>query len=154
MMLNLIQDFLALKRFAFVGLSRKPQHFSRKLFREFLKRGYDVVPVNPHARNLEGHTCYGSVGEIVPSVPAALVLTSSIFYKRIILDCAEAGVPLVWLYGIAGPTRDHEAAIALCKDLSLRCIAGYCPYMFFETTAFPHRIHGVIAKLLRQYPSS
>ncbi len=44
-----IDGFLALKRVAMVGVSRDPRDFSRMLFREMKKRGYDMVPVNPGA---------------------------------------------------------------------------------------------------------
>ena len=49
---NLIKEFLAQKRFAMVGVSRSPKDFSRTLFSEFIKRGNDVVPVNPHATDI------------------------------------------------------------------------------------------------------
>ena len=45
-----IDDFLSRKRLALVGVSRNPQDFTRSMFREFRRRGYDVVPVNPNVR--------------------------------------------------------------------------------------------------------
>jgi len=39
-----VEDFLALKRIAMVGVSRDPKDFSRHLFREMYSRGYDMVP--------------------------------------------------------------------------------------------------------------
>src|SRR5579885_654854 len=56
--LNAIQDFLAQKRIAFVGVSRDPKDFSCSLFREFVKRGYDVVPVNPNASEVMGRQTF------------------------------------------------------------------------------------------------
>jgi predicted CoA-binding protein len=47
--LEIIEDFLAQKRIALVGLSRQPKDFSVMLFEELCRRGYDVVPVNPGA---------------------------------------------------------------------------------------------------------
>ena len=41
--LDEIRDFLSLKRIAVVGVSRNPKDFTRSLFREFVRRGYDVV---------------------------------------------------------------------------------------------------------------
>lgn len=48
-----IREFLGQKRLAIVGVSRQPRDFSRALFREFCSRGYEVVPVNPAAREIE-----------------------------------------------------------------------------------------------------
>ena len=56
-----IQDFLDHKRIALVGVSRQPNDFSRSMFREFLNRGYDMVPVNPDLPEVEGHHCYAHV---------------------------------------------------------------------------------------------
>ena len=42
-----IRDFLAQKRFAFIGVSRQPKDFSRALFPRIPSRGYEPVPVHP-----------------------------------------------------------------------------------------------------------
>jgi len=49
-----IEDFLAQKRIAMAGISRDPASFSVKLFEELCRRGYDVVPVNPNAAEVQG----------------------------------------------------------------------------------------------------
>jgi CoA binding domain len=43
-----IDDFLAQKRIAIVGISREEKSMSVILFKELCDRGYDVVPVNPN----------------------------------------------------------------------------------------------------------
>ena len=60
--------FMGQKRLAIVGVSRNPQDFTRVLFREFLKQGYDVIPVNPNATEVEGRKCFARVGDINPGV--------------------------------------------------------------------------------------
>lgn len=52
--LETIEDFLAEKRIAMVGISRDPANFSVKLFEELCRRGYDVVPVNPNTGRYRG----------------------------------------------------------------------------------------------------
>jgi len=49
-----IEDFLAQKRLVMVGVSRNPKDFSRGLFRDLRRRGYDMVPVNPRVSVVEG----------------------------------------------------------------------------------------------------
>ena len=44
---NQICNFLGHKRLAVIGVSRNSKDFSRVLFHEFLKRGYDAIPVHP-----------------------------------------------------------------------------------------------------------
>ena len=43
-----IDSFLSCRRIAVLGVSRDPKDFSRSVFRAFVERGYDAVPVNPN----------------------------------------------------------------------------------------------------------
>lgn len=52
--LEAIEDFLQQKRIAMAGVSRNPASFSVILFKELCRRGYDVVPVNPNTREVQG----------------------------------------------------------------------------------------------------
>jgi predicted CoA-binding protein len=149
----LINEFLKRKRVAVVGVSRHPQDFTRSLFREFVRRGYDVVPVTPQTRELEGRRCYARVQDIPEPVEAALLLTPSAVTLRIVRDCAEAGVPLVWMYRASGRGAVSREAIEFCEERGIRVIPGHCPYMFFPNTGLVHRFHGFVLKIARAYPA-
>ena len=41
-----IDDFLAQKRLALVGLSRNPKSFSHTVYKELVDHGYEVIAVN------------------------------------------------------------------------------------------------------------
>ncbi len=150
---NLINDFFAQKRFAIVGVSRKDNDFSRALLREFLKRGYDAVPVNPHTPEIEGRQCFPDVREIKPAVTAALMLNPKYASVAVVRECAEAGITLLWAYGISGP-KDLPAGVqAECETHGMKLVPGYCPFMFMESTTWFHRWHGKFAKFMGDYPS-
>ncbi len=74
--MQMIQDFLGQKRLAVVGVSRQPKDFSLVLFRELRKRGYDAVPVNPQAEEIDEQPCYARLQAIHPPVDGALLMTS------------------------------------------------------------------------------
>ena len=65
-----VRDFLAQKRFAFIGVSRQPKDFSRALFREFQGRNYEPVPVHPEAEEIEGVPCFARLADVQPPVEA------------------------------------------------------------------------------------
>ena len=65
--LETIEDFLAQKRIAMVGVSRDAKDFSVTLFNELCRRGYEVVPVNPVTTELWGRRCFARVQEITPT---------------------------------------------------------------------------------------
>ena len=147
-----IDDFLAVKRLAVVGVSRNPKDFTRSLFREFRRRGYDAVPVNPGMADVEGVRCYANVQDIEPRVDAALLLTPAAMSERVVRECDAAGVRRVWLYRAAGAGAVSPGALKLCQDRGIPVVAGECPFMFFPGTQWPHRLHACCRKLFGRYP--
>ena len=150
--LDQIGTFLAAKHIAIAGVSRKPNDFSRVLFREFLRRGYDAVPVHPGGGEIDGRTCFARLQEIVPPVDAVLLMTSPTATGQVVRDCAEAGVKHVWMYRAAGTGAVSGEAVDYCDSRGIDVIAGECPLMFFEDAALLHRLHGLIRKITGRYP--
>lgn len=147
-----IAEFLGRRRLAIVGVSRNPKDFTRSLFREFVTRGYEVVPVHPGIEEIEGQRCYARVQEIAPPVEAVLMLTPPAVTNEIAHDCVEAGVAEVWMYRAAGAGAVSREAIAYCEAHGIHVIPGECPFMFFPQTGFPHRMHGFVRRITGRYP--
>ncbi len=142
-----IDDFLRQKRVALVGVSRNEKDFTRVLFREFVRRGYDAVPVNPLSEAIDGHPCFHRVQDIAPAVDGVLILTPGATTESVVVDCAAASVPRVWLYRAVGAGAVSRKAVAFCKSRGIRVIEGFCPYMFWKDASFFHRLHGFLVKL-------
>jgi len=141
-----IQDFLEQKRVALVGVSRNERHFTRRLFREFVKRGYDAVAVNPHADSLDGRACFRRVQDIQPAVEGVLVLTPPKITEKVVLDCAAAGIRRVWMYRAVGQGAVSRQAVGFCRSRGMRVIPGYCPFMFWKEVSFIHRLHRLLSR--------
>ena len=149
--LEIIEDFLAQKRIAMVGLSRQPKEFSVMLFEELCRRGYDVVPVNPNAPEVMGRHCYAKVQEIQPPVDAVLLMTSPAVTESVVEDCAAAGIRRVWMYSAGGAGAVSPKAVEFCAAHGIQVVPGECPYMFFPHAGF-HKVHGFIRKITGSYP--
>ena len=147
-----IDDFLSRKRLALVGVSRNPQDFTRSLYREFLRRGYDAVPVNPNVSEMEGRPCFARLREVTPPVEGALLLTSPAVTDQVVHECAEAGINRVWMHRGAGIGAATRGAVEFCQSQGIKVIPGECPFMFFPNTAVFHRLHGFVRKIVGQYP--
>ena len=52
------------KRVAVIGASSDPRKFGNRAVRTFLRRGYDVLPVNPNETTIEGLRAWRSVADI------------------------------------------------------------------------------------------
>ncbi len=149
-----VDDFLALKRLAVVGVSRDPKHFSYVLWQELRQRRYEAIPVNPNAPELDGQRCYARVQDIVPPVEGVLVMTPASATEQVVRDCVEAGVHHVWMHKGAGGGAGavDAAAITICQEHGIELVAGQCPYMFLPGTPFFHGVHGFFRKLTGAYP--
>jgi predicted CoA-binding protein len=147
-----IDHFLAAKRVALIGVSRNPKDFSRSLFREFQRRGYDAIPVNPGMAEAEGVRCYANVQDIEPRVDRALLLTPAARSEGIVRECDAASVRYVWLYRANGAGAVSPGALKLCQARGIPVVAGECPFMFFPGTQWPHRLHGCCRRILGTYP--
>lgn len=147
-----ITDFLAQKRIAVVGMSRDPASFSVAVAKELMKRGYDVVPVNPQTAELLGRRCFANVKEIQPPVDAALLMTTPDVTENVVVDCAEAGVRRVWMHRAGGEGAVNAEAIEFCRAHGIAVVPGQCPLMFLPETQSFHRFHGWVRKITGRYP--
>lgn len=129
-----IEAFLALKRIAVAGVSRRAASYSRMVFRELRRRGYDVVPVHPQAAEIDGLPCAKTLAEVSPPPQAVLVLTRPELYAKLGEEARQAGAAVVW-FRQKGPAVDGAAAVS-----------GECPLMWLRGTGWIHRFHRALRR--------
>jgi predicted CoA-binding protein len=137
-----INNFLAQKRIAMIGVSRNPRDFSRHLFHDMKNRGYEMIPVNPNAAEIEGEACYAHVSDIPGGVTAALLMTSAAEANQVVNECIDAGVEQIWFFRATGDGALSRSAVQQCETYGLEIVPGECPYMFLPNAGFPHNVHG------------
>jgi len=136
-----VDNFLSQKRIAVVGVSRhQRQHPAAQLIYNRLKSsGHEVFPVNPLIRTFQGDTCYPDVGSIPGGVDGAVVVTRPETTEKIARDCADAGVPRVWMHSsVGGGSSVSQSAVDFCGEHGMTVIAGGCPMMFGDNVDFGH----------------
>ena len=124
-----VQDFLAQKRVAVVGVSRDAGSPANFVFRKLRQPGRTVYPVNPHAGSLEGVVCHPSVGAIPGGVDAALVFTPPAASAAVLTECADAGIKRVWLHRSLGAGSYSAAAVEphAWTDADSGRLSGHAP---------------------------
>jgi uncharacterized protein len=147
-----IDEFLCAKRLAVVGVSRNPKDFTRSLFRELLTRGYDVVPVHPDAREIEGIPAVASVKDASPAVEGALMLTKPAVTNEVVRECHEAGVKRIWMYRAIGAGAVSSNAVEFCAEKRMDVVEGECPFMFLPDSGFPHNVHAFCRRAMGRFP--
>ena len=148
-----INDFLAQKRVAIVGVSRDPKHFTRAVYAEFVKRGYEVVPINPAVKEIDGTPCFDRV-QAAPPVDAVLIMTPASQTDQIVHDCAEVGITRVWLHKGEGIGAVTDSAVQFCRQHNISVVDGQCPFMFLPESMWFHRLHGFMKKVSGSYPAA
>ncbi|MCE5299304.1 MAG: CoA-binding protein [Spirochaetia bacterium] len=147
-----IEDFLSVKRIAVIGMSRSKTEYSRMLMKEFSGAGYEIVPVNPAAKEIEGKMCFASVKDVTPVAERVIMLLPPDRAEQAMTECAEAGVKDVWMHSHLMKGVQNTKAIYQAEKNGINLITGFCPMMFIKNSMFKHRIHGGIMKLLGAYP--
>jgi predicted CoA-binding protein len=121
-MQDLIEEFMAQKRFAVVGVSDNPEKYGNQIFKNLRRRGYEVYPVNPRLKELEGVKCYPSLADIPVKVDVVDFVVPPGVTEMILKDCKKLGLDHIWLQ----PGAESEAAISYCQENNLKVVHDVC----------------------------
>lgn len=151
-----VNDFLAQKRIAVAGVSRKDSHHpvGNLVYRRLKSTGHDVFPVNPHMQTFEGDRCYPDLRSIPGGVDGVVIITRPETTERIVRDCSDAGVRRVWMHqSMATGSSISPAAVEYCRQHDIGVIAGACPMMFGPGVDFGHRCMRWMMSLTGRLPT-
>jgi uncharacterized protein len=133
-------EFLAHKRVAVTGVSRRPQsHGSNVVYKRLRDRGYEVFAVNPNAGEVEGEPCYGDLRSIPGGVDAVVIGTRPETAESTMRECADLGIKHVWMHRSFGEGSVSEAATEYGREKGISVIDGGCPCMFDPTADLGHK---------------
>jgi predicted CoA-binding protein len=132
-------EFLAQKRIAVAGVSRDTNQPANLIFRTLRNGGHEVFPVNPNAAEVEGETCYPDLKSIAGGVKAVMVATPSDAALAVVQECAELGIPRVWMHRSFGNGSVSQDAVTFCREHGIAVIAGGCPMMFVPHADVGHK---------------
>ncbi len=137
--------FLANKRIAVTGVSRKPEeHGANNVFKRLRDRGYEVFAVNPNADEVEGAHSYHDLKSIPGGVDAVVIATRPETAEHTMRECAELGIKQVWMHRGPGAGSVSKAATEYGRQQGITVIDGGCPLMFAPTADFGHKIMRIV----------
>lgn len=134
-----IDRFLSGRRFAVAGVSRHPAEAANAIFRKLKASGYDVVPVNPAASEVEGVPCYPDLASVPGPLDGVVVATHPRVAADVAREAADRGVSCVWFHRSFGAGSVSADAVAACRARGVTTIVGGCPLMFCEPVDVAHR---------------
>jgi predicted CoA-binding protein len=133
-------EFLANKRIAVTGVSRKPEgHGSNVVYQRLRERGYEVFAVNPNADQVEGDRCYHDLKSIPGGVGAVVIGTRPETAESTMRECAELGIKHVWMHRSVGGGSVSAVATTYGRLQGITVIPGGCPLMFEPVSDGAHK---------------
>jgi uncharacterized protein len=132
--------FLANRRIAVTGVSRKPEsHGSNVVYKRLRERGYEVFAVNPNADQVEGDRSYPDVRSIPGGVNAVVIATRPETADETMRECADLGIKHVWMHRSFGAGSVSDTATEYGREHGITVIDGGCPCMFDPTADVGHK---------------
>jgi predicted CoA-binding protein len=137
---DLVQDFLAQKVIAVVGVSDKRETGANLNYKTFKQHGYRVYAVNPRLSAFDGAPCYPDLKSIPENPDAVFMLTSPKVTEQVVQQCVDLGVKHVWMPCLmgtkpglsAGSTSVSPSAVEVCRKNGIAVIPGSCPAQFLK----------------------
>lgn len=108
---------------ALVGHSPKPQRPSYQIAQFLRSVGYQVYPIHPAVKEIDGHTCYASLAELPVSVDLVNVFRRAEFLPGIVQEAIDISAPTVWAQlDVSHPEAETLATAANLNLVMDRCI--------------------------------
>jgi predicted CoA-binding protein len=148
-----VSDFLTQKRIAVAGVSRTSGQAANLIYRKLRGAGYEVFPVNPKATEVEGDTCYPNLASIPDGVDAVVIATTPTVAEDLVRECADRGIPRVWMHRSFGTGSVSETAVTYCRDHHITVIPGGCPMMFCKPVDVGHKCMRWVLRLTGGLPT-
>jgi predicted CoA-binding protein len=119
---------------AVVGLSRDPTKAARRVPSYLAAKGFDVIPVNPHATRILGKPARASLDDVLEPVDMVIVFRPSDEAGGVIRQAAARPErPVIWLQeGLRNDEAANEARV-----MGLTVIQDLCIYKVHRTLAGP-----------------
>jgi predicted CoA-binding protein len=134
-----VARFLKGNRIAVAGVSRHADVAANSIFKKLRDCGYEVFPVNPNAKEVEGVQCYPDVASIPGKLDGVVIAAHPDASASIVRQCKERGVTQVWFHRSFGEGSVSKEAIRECERLGMECIVGGCPLMFCDPVDIGHK---------------
>ncbi|GAB4497747.1 MAG: CoA-binding protein [Anaerolineales bacterium] len=144
---TMVQDFLAQKRIAVVGVSDKRETGCNMAYQKFKDNGYEVFAVNPRIASFQGDACYPDLASLPTKPDAVFILANPKVTDQIVQQCVDLGIKHVWMHCMMGVkpglaasmTSVSPSAVDVCKGNGISVIPGTCPNQYLKPD-FGHKM--------------
>jgi len=127
-MSNQIDQMLALKTWAVVGLSSNPDRAAFGVAKLLIEKGHTVIPVHPKAETVHGQAGYAKLSDIPVPINVVDIFVNSDLAGAVVNEAIEVGAKGVWLQ----LDVIDAGAVARAKDAGLLAVMNHCPAIEYK----------------------
>lgn len=91
------EKMLSLTRWAVLGATDKREKYGYKIFKILLNNGYEVYPVNPRIKAIDGVKVYPNLLEIPEIIDVVDFVVNPTIGERLIHQVSQLGIKDIWL---------------------------------------------------------
>ena len=120
---NAIDQLLALKTWAVVGLSDNSDRAAYSVAKKLIDKGHTVIPVHPKAETVHGQKGYATLAEVPVSIDVVDIFVNSQAAGEVVDQAITVGAKGVWLQ----LDEIDENADKRASDAGLIAVMNRCP---------------------------
>lgn len=128
------KDFFCPDSVAVIGAAREEGKVGRIIFDNIIDSGFKgkVFPINPKAKDINGHKCYSSIIDVPQDIQLAVIVIPAQYISRTLEECSEKGIKNAIVIsagfketGIKGAKREKRL-IEKARDYGIRILGPNC----------------------------
>jgi uncharacterized protein len=138
-----IENFISSKRIAVVGYSRSGKKFGNMAGKELIARGYEIYPVHPNAREIDGMTCYPNLKSLDGKADALLISIPPANVPPVLEEAVQTGLKNIWLQQ-GSFSKEVQQTV---ERLGLTVVSKKCILMYAPPVTSIHKFHRTIKSI-------
>ncbi|MFX0096274.1 MAG: CoA-binding protein [Candidatus Hodarchaeota archaeon] len=123
MIQDLIREFVNKKNvYAVIGVSRNPEKYGHRVYKDLRSAGYKVYPINPKIDEVLGDKVYPDLGSLPEKPDVVDVVVPPKITEEVVKTCKQLGITKIWLQ----PGSESNLAIKFCQENGIDVVYGVC----------------------------
>lgn len=109
-------------KYAVIGVSKNPEKYGYRVFKDLLGAGWEVYPVNPKEDEILGQKVYPKLSNIDKKIDVVIFVVPPQVTLEVLNEVEKLDIKNVWLQ----PGSESPEAIEYCKKNEINCIHDAC----------------------------
>lgn len=120
---EMIKSMLDKKVWAVVGATDNKAKFGNKIYKKLKRFGYEVYPVNPMYKTVDGDVCYENLAALPQKVDCIDVVVAPERSKSVLAEAIALGIENIWFQpGTFTPEIVEASEVAGLNTVYLNCV--------------------------------